>query len=285
MMKQEDKTGSTRRRALGALGSLGVLTLTGCGGGGSDSSGTTTTSTTAATTTATTATTTTAATTSTSTSTNAASCSVVPEETAGPYPADGSSASNATYNVLALSGIVRSDIRSNIGSTVQVAGMPLTLTVTLTNTNASCAPLAGYAIYLWHCTREGTYSVYTTQSVVDNHLRGVQATDSNGSVVFTTVVPGCYAGRMPHMHLEIYRSVAAATTASNKIKTTQLAFPTETLRTVYTTSGYSQSTSNLNAISFATDNVFSDGTALEMVTLAGSNTAGYTANITISIAA
>lgn len=293
-----------RRHALGAIGSLGLCALAGCGGGGSGSTtssgastlspilatGSSSAATTATGTTATTGSAATSTTSSTSASTsvsgNSGSCQVVPEETAGPYPADGSNASNATYNVLALDGIVRSDIRANIGSTIQVAGAPLTITITLTNTTSSCAPLAGYAIYLWHCTREGTYSVYTTQSLTDNHLRGVQETDANGRVSFTTVVPGCYSGRMPHMHLEIYPNLSTAKSASGKVKTTQLAFPTETLRAIYTgTAGYSQSVVNLNAISFATDNVFSDGTALEMVNFSGDATSGYSAEIAVSIAA
>jgi protocatechuate 3,4-dioxygenase beta subunit len=275
-----------RRQALGALGSLGLLTLAGCGGGGSAGTTNASTLSTAQATSATTATNSaTAADTTAATTSASSSCQVVPEETAGPYPADGSTASNNNYNVLALAGIVRSDIRTNIGSSAQVAGAPLTLSITLTNTQSECAPLAGYAIYLWHCTREGTYSVYTTQSLADNHLRGVQETDANGSVRFLTVVPGCYAGRMPHMHLEIYRSLSTATSAGSKLRTTQLAFPTDTLRTIYgSTAGYSQSVANLNAISFATDNVFSDGTSLEMVDFSGDATNGYSASIAISIA-
>ena len=213
-------------------------------------------------------------------------CSVVPEETAGPYPADGSTASNNTYNVLALSGIVRSDIRSSIGSSTQVGGVPLTITITLTNTQASCAPLAGYAIYLWHCTQDGNYSVYTSNNIADNYLRGVQATDANGTVTFTTIVPGCYAGRMPHMHLEVYPSLAAASNARNKVKTTQLAFPTALLSSIYSSNaGYSASVRNLASITFATDNVFSDGTTLEMTTMQANSGGGYSASITISIAA
>lgn len=273
-----------RRRALGSLGALGLLTLAGCGGGSSSSSFASSLVTSTATTTATTTTTTAADTAATATSTS--SCQAVPEETAGPYPADGSNASNATYNVLALAGIVRSDVRTNIGGSAQVGGAPLTITITLTGTRSACAPLAGYAIYLWHCTREGTYSVYTTQSLADNHLRGVQESDASGSVRFVTVVPGCYAGRMPHMHLEIYRDLSTATSAGNKLRTTQLAFPTDALRSIYAgTAGYSQSVANLDAISFASDNVFSDGTALEMVDFAGDAANGYTAGITISIAA
>ncbi|MDM0049002.1 intradiol ring-cleavage dioxygenase [Variovorax sp. J22R115] len=286
MKKDSPPTDGGRRHVLGTLGSLGLFALGGCGGGGTDTSTLAPIMTSGVSTAATTATT--AATTSTAadTTTTSSACLVVPEETAGPYPADGSNASNNNYNVLALSGIVRSDIRTNVGGTAQVGGAPLTLTITLTNTKTSCAPLAGYAIYLWHCTREGTYSVYTTQSLSDNHLRGVQETDANGTVSFITVVPGCYAGRMPHMHLEIYPSLSNAKSAGRKVKTTQLAFPTETLRAIYNNAaGYSQSVANLNATSFATDNVFSDGTSLEMVNFSGDATSGYSANIAIAISA
>ena len=161
--------GASRRKALRALAGAGavsaltasgLLSLSACGGGGdedaSDSSSTT-------------------ATTTSTTTSNSASCSVVPEETAGPYPADGSTASNSTYNVLALAGVVRSDIRSDIGSSTPVDGVPLVLTLTLTNASASCAALAGYAIYLWHCTREGTYSVYSTSDLSDDsHIRNLR---------------------------------------------------------------------------------------------------------------
>lgn len=274
---------ANRRRALNALGSLGVAALFGCGGGGSDSDTADATGT-GGTGTGTGTSTGTDTTTGTGTGTT---CSVVPEETAGPYPADGSTASNNTYNVLALSGIVRSDIRSSIGSSTPVGGVPLTIAITLTNTSASCAPLSGYAIYLWHCTQDGNYSVYSSNNIADNYLRGVQATDADGTVRFTTIVPGCYDGRMPHMHLEVYPSLASASSARNKIKTTQLAFPTDILSSIYNANaGYSASVRNLARISFATDNVFSDGVDLEMTTLqADSASGGYAASITISIAA
>lgn len=266
-----------RRRTLetlGAFGALGSLGLLGCGGGED------------ATTASTVSTTTTGGSTATgSTTDTSASCSVVPEETAGPYPADGSTASNSSYNVLALAGIVRADIRTSIGSTAQALGVPLTVEITLTSTTQGCAALEGYAIYLWHCTADGNYSVYTTQSVNDNQLRGVQATDANGTVRFTTVVPGCYAGRVPHMHLEVYRSLATATAAANKLRTTQLAFPPETMAGIYNSSSlYSASIRNFNSISLATDNIFSDGYDLEMTTMSGNATEGYTAAITIAIA-
>jgi protocatechuate 3,4-dioxygenase beta subunit len=278
-------TGAARRRALGALGSLGLFALAGCGrGGDTRNSELSTLAPIMATGRSTTAGTSTAA--ARTTKTASGSCRVVPEETAGPCPADGSGASNNSCNVLALDGIVRSHIRTDIGGSAQVGGAPLTIKITLANTQAGCVPLAGHAIYLRHCTREGTYSVYTTQSLSDNHLRGVQETDASGSASFVTVVPGCYAGRMPHVHLEIYPSLPMAKSAGKKLKTTQLAFPTETLRAIYSsTAGYSQSLANLNAISFATDNVFSDGTSLEMVNFSGDASRGYSASIAVSIAA
>lgn len=274
---------ANRRLALTALGSLGMASLLGCGGGG-DATSTADTGTGTGTGSGT-ATGSGSGTTGTGTGTTT-TCAIAPEETAGPYPADGSTASNNTYNVLALSGIVRSDIRSSIGSSTQVGGVPLTITITLTNTQASCAPLAGYAIYLWHCTQDGNYSVYTSNNIADNYLRGVQATDASGTVTFTTIVPGCYAGRMPHMHLEVYPSLAAASNARNKVKTTQLAFPTALLSSIYSSNaGYSASVRNLGSITFATDNVFSDGTDLEMTTMQANTGGGYAARITISIAA
>ncbi len=161
----------------------------------------------------------------------------------------------------------------------------MTVTLTLVNTNASCASLAGCAIYLWHCDRDGNYSMYSSGVTDQNYLRGVQETDANGQVTFTTIFPACYAGRMPHMHLEVYRSLATATSSTSKIKTSQIAFPIVDCQTVYATNGYSQSVRNLAQISFATDNVFSDGTTLEMASVSGSVAAGYAASLTVGIAA
>lgn len=266
-----------RRRALLWLAGAGVAPLLACGGGGSDADAVTTATIGGTPTTPTTPTTTPTVT----------SCSVIPEETAGPYPGDGSNTANGGIaNALTLSGIVRSDIRSSVaGATGTAAGVLMTLTLTLVNTNASCASLAGYAIYLWHCDRDGRYSMYSSGVTDQNYLRGVQETDANGQVTFTTIFPGCYAGRMPHLHFEVYRSLTTATASTSKIKTSQIAFPVADCETVYASTGYSQSVNNLAQISFATDNVFSDGTTLEMATVSGSVAAGYAASLTVGIAA
>ena len=264
-----------RRRALvwlAGAGAAGALPLLGCGGSSDDVETTTTTTTT---TTGSTTTTTTGGTTTTS-------CSVIPTETNGPYPADGTTSLNA----LVLSGIVRSDIRSSFGtSTTTATGVPLTVTLTLVNTNASCASLAGYAIYIWHCNQAGLYSLYSSGVTNENYLRGVQATDSNGQVTFTTIFPACYSGRWPHIHFEVYPSLATATSVSHVVKTSQIAMPEATCDTVFATSGYSASVTNFAQISLATDNVFSDGATLETPTITGSVSAGYALALTVGIAA
>ena len=257
---------------LGALGMVGTLPLVGCGGGGSSADTTTSSGDS------------TSSDSSSGSSSSSGTCSVIPEETAGPYPGDGSNTSSGTVvNALALSGIVRSNITSSVGGISGTAtGVPLTVVLTLKN--ASCSTLEGYAIYLWHCTSDGNYSLYSSGYTGQNYLRGVQATDASGQATFETIFPGCYLGRMPHMHFEIYRSLTTATSYSNKLATSQLAFPRDICEHVYdNASGYGNSASNLAQISFATDNVFSDGYTLEMTSLTGDITNGYTATITVSI--
>lgn len=209
------------------------------------------------------------------------SCSTIPEETAGPFPGDGSNGANA----LTLSGIVRSDIRSSIDTASGVAaGIPLAIKLALVDTSAVCAPLAGYAVYVWHCDRDGNYSMYSTPVRAENYLRGVQETAADGTVTFTSIFPACYSGRMPHIHFEVYPSLAAAADARNTTKTSQLALPPEICNEVYATPGYSQSVINLSRISFATDSVFSDGVTLQLATVVGNVTEGYVATLTVGIA-
>ena len=267
---------SDRRQALRwlGMGALSPMALAACGGAGDAAVASTTGTSTSTTTT---------------TTTSGASCSVIPSETNGPYPGDGTN-SNASgvANALLLSGIVRRDIRSSIVTSNNTAtGVPLTVTLTLVNTKNSCASLAGYAIYLWHCDRVGLYSMYSNGVTNENYLRGVQVTDSNGQVTFTTIFPGCYAGRMPHIHFEVYASVAAATTApaGDAVRTSQLAFPNAVCNAVYATSGYSASINNFASISFSSDNVFSDGYSTQLATVTGDTSAGYVAALQVGIAA
>ncbi len=252
----------------GAVASATPLALVACGGGGDDAGSSASTST---------------------SSSSSGSCSVIPSETAGPYPGDGTNSnSSGVVNVLTLSGIVRSDIRSSVaGLSGTATGVPLTLTLKLVNTASSCASLAGYAIYLWHCTSDGNYSLYSSSITSQNYLRGVQVTDSNGEVTFTTIFPGCYSGRWPHMHFEVYPSLAVATSGSNDVKTSQLAMPAAACNQVYgVASGYSASVANFAATSLSSDNVFSDTSgATQLPTVTGNVTSGFVATLTVGIAA
>jgi len=203
-------------------GAVGALQLVGCGNS------------TTAPTSATTPTTTT-------TPPAAGACATIPNETEGPFPGDGSNGPN----VLALSGVVRSDIRTSFAGLSGTAdGIPLTIVLTIVSAT-TCAPLAGRAVYMWHCDKLGRYSLYTAGVTNQNYLRGTQETDASGRVSFTSIYPGCYAGRWPHIHFEVYPSLTGATRVSNKIATSQLAMDKATSDLVYATAGYEASVANL----------------------------------------
>lgn len=274
-----------RRRALAWLAAGAAGLLHACGGGddeGSTSSASTSSGSSSGSTSSSDTGSSTGSTTGTSSTTT---CALIPEETAGPYPGDGSNSNGSgVANALALSGIVRSDIRSSIdGASATASGVPLTVVLRLVNTNASCASLEGYAIYLWHCDAEGRYSMYSSGVTGENYLRGVQVTNADGQARFVTIFPGCYSGRMPHIHFEVYRSTTTATDYANKLKTSQLAFPDAPCQAVYATSTYVGSAANYAKISFATDNVFSDGVTLQLATVTGDTTSGYTATLEVGI--
>jgi len=160
--------------------------------------------------------------------------------------------------------------------------VPLTLVLTLVSAT-SCAALAGRAVYLWHCDRLGRYSLYNTGVTNQNYLRGVQEADAGGKVTFATIYPGCYSGRWPHIHFEVYPSLAASTNVNNKTATSQIAMPKSANDLVYATSGYESSAVNQSQITLATDGVFSDGASLELATVTGSAASGLTATLTIAI--
>jgi protocatechuate 3,4-dioxygenase beta subunit len=204
----------------------------------------------------------------------------IPEETAGPYPGDGSNG----VNVLTASGIVRSDIASSFGSASGVAeGVPLTIRLKVVDTGNDSAALAGAAVYLWHCNRDGEYSLYSDGITEENYLRGVQETDVEGGVTFTSIFPAAYSGRWPHIHFEVYESLEAATSASTKLRTSQLALPEDACNRVYATDGYSQSVTNLAQTSLETDMVFSDGYSLQLAKVTGDVDDGMTATLTVPV--
>ena len=211
----------------------------------------------------------------------AADCTVIPEETAGPFPGDGSNGPN----VLAQSGVVRTDIRSSFGtSTTTAKGVPLTIKLTIQDAANDCAPMTGAAVYVWHCDQAGNYSLYSQAAASENYLRGVQATDGSGVATFQSIFPACYSGRWPHIHFEVYTDLEAATDEANKIATSQIALPKAACDLVYATDGYGQSVSNMGQVSLASDNVFGDdGGVHEIGTVTGDVSGGMTVALTVPV--
>ena len=211
-----------------------------------------------------------------------AECGVeIPRETAGPYPGDGSNGPN----VLAASGVVRQDITSSFGtSTTTADGVPLAVTLTLLDNANGCAPLAGAAVYAWHCDKDGKYSMYDAGLRNENYLRGVQEADADGQVTFRTVFPGAYSGRWPHIHFEVFESMDNATAAGQVLAVSQIALTDAACKDVYASAGYEASARNFPRTTLKSDNVFGeDGGIYQLATMTGSVSGGYTAGLNVTV--
>jgi protocatechuate 3,4-dioxygenase beta subunit len=267
---------TTRRRALTLLGAGGLAAVVAACTSGGETTTTSTTTTEASTTTTTGATSTTAA-----AAASEADCSVeTPQETGGPYPADGTNGPN----VLTQDGVVRRDITTSFGDYSGTAeGVPLQIDLRVLDSGAGCAPLGGAAVYLWHADRDGNYSIYSQGVTDQNYLRGVQVADDAGRLTFTSIFPGCYDGRWPHIHFEVYETQAAATSGRNAILTSQIALPATADEAAYATSGYEDSVQNLSRVSLESDNVFRDGAEAQTPTVAGDAGSGFTITMDVVV--
>jgi protocatechuate 3,4-dioxygenase beta subunit len=217
-------------------------------------------------------------------------CLLDPTETEGPFPGDGSNNAHGTLaNVLKSSGIVRRDMRTNIAKTAIAAeGQAFDLEITLVNVRQACAPLAGHAIYLWHCDALGRYSIYDLPNA--SYLRAVGVTDSVGNAAFTTIFPGCYPGRYPHIHFEVYMSLERATSYKNRLLTSQMAMPADACRTIYAASKrYGTSAANFTSVRVERDDVFAGSTprqiAAQTPKVTGGASGAYKGVLTIGISA
>jgi protocatechuate 3,4-dioxygenase beta subunit len=280
-----------RRRALKLLAGAGLVTIVGCSSSGRDAATTTTgassttgaasASTPAASTTSSSAAGATTATTAATTTTavDADVSAAIPEETAGPYPGDGSNGPN----VLSQDGVVRKDIRSSFGPSSTVAeGVPLTMDLQVVEVGSG-KPLPGAAVYVWQCDAAGNYSMYSQAVTGENYLRGVQVADANGKASFLSVFPACYPGRWPHVHFEVYPDLAAATGGGDAMATSQLALPQAACDAVYATAAYSSSVRSMSQVSLASDNVFRDGAERETPKVTGDVNAGFVATLVIPV--
>jgi protocatechuate 3,4-dioxygenase beta subunit len=192
------------------------------------------------------------------------SCVLIPEETEGPYPLDLSGSEE----------FLRSDIAEGR------PGVPLTLTLSLVDVNAGCAPISGARVDVWHCDADGVYSGYSqpgTDTIGETFCRGIQVSDDNGQVTFQTIYPGWYQGRITHIHFQVFFE-------SGLTATSQIAFPEEITAAVYAVDPYAAKGPNTSVTSFAQDNVFSDGTQYQMATVTGGADARYVATMLVGMA-
>lgn len=204
----------------------------------------------------------------------------IPDETAGPYPGDGSNGPD----VLEETGIIRQDITSSIDGSSTADGVPLTFQFEVLDMANDDVPFAGVAVYAWHCTAQGEYSMYSTGIEDATYLRGVQVADAEGRVSFDSIFPGCYSGRWPHIHFEVYPDADSISDYTNAIATSQMAMPEDVCDVVYADTRYDGSAQNLSQITLASDNVFGDDSAaLQLATVTGDATSGYVATLQVRV--
>jgi protocatechuate 3,4-dioxygenase beta subunit len=240
----------TRRDVLGTLvGVIGLATLAGCGNSNRSREKK-------------------SAAKSTSTA-----CTVTPEGEIGPYFVDDSN-----------SGFNRSNILANIDGTNIQSGIPLELTIYIINAENACRPMADVQVDIWHCNANGVYSDIDSEKTAGlTWLRGYQLSDSDGKLVFNTIIPGWYQGRTTHIHLRICSIFNESTSPFDSSNTTQLFFPQTTIDVINTTVA-PYKTKGANTTTNADDQVFSPQTGGKTVLpLSGNNTNGYSSSITISL--
>ena len=112
-------------------------------------------------------------------------------------------------------------------------GLPVRLALKVVN--ASCEPLVGATVKIWHTNLAGSYSGATPnnnmclkdQSYASlDFFRGTQVTNSNGEVYFDTCFPGWYRGRAVHIHFQVKNG-------SQSYRVSQLFFPETTTQEVF----------------------------------------------------
>jgi protocatechuate 3,4-dioxygenase beta subunit len=154
----------------------------------------------------------------------------------------------------------------------------------LQDISKDCAAGAGMAAYIWHCDRAGNYSLYSQDAADQNYLRGVQVADPQGRVSFTSIFPGCYSGRWPHIHFEVFDSLESAVAGGNTRLTSQIALPEHACTAVFAhDTGYAASVQNMSQVTLSSDNVFGDGWDAELAKVTGDPVAGMTVSLTIGV--
>lgn len=259
----------SRRRMLAGIGiGAGAAALAACGAKGEGASASTTSS--AATTTSNTG---------TSNDLSGQDLAEMNSETAGPYPGDGTNGPD----VLDETGVERRDLTTSVDGNGSVTGTAMTLTMNLVAITSDNKPMTNAAVYVWHCDAAGRYSMYSDEVTDQTWLRGVQVTDANGQVTFDSIIPGCYTGRWPHIHFEVFTSIDDITDASNAVLTSQIVVPEAAVTQPYTQSEYDGSVENLSQITLESDGIFSDGWEQQTPDVVGNVTDGFSFAITVPV--
>lgn len=189
-------------------------------------------------------------------------CTLIPTETAGPFPLD--LTANTTY------------FRQNIAE--DRTGVPLNVKLKIIG-SSNCLPMQNVRVNIWHCDKNGLYSGYSQQNnqgqAGKTYLRGYQMTDANGIVEFQTIFPGWYSGRICHIHFQCYVSSVYAAIS-------QLTFPLAAKNALYAASP-TLYTKGADPLTFATDNIFSDGYSYQLATLTANSAGGYDTYLEVTI--
>lgn len=139
-------------------------------------------------------------------------CRLLPEAVEGPYYFDPK--------------LVRQDIRDGR------QGREISLVLKVID-GTSCQPLEDVRVDVWHADARGVYSGYDSQgdkrdisAKGEDYLRGTQMSQADGVVRFTTIYPGWYPGRTPHIHVKLFLD-------NMTLLTGQIYFPDELSQRIY----------------------------------------------------
>jgi len=195
----------------------------------------------------------------------ATSCVLIPSKTEGPYFVDEK--------------LNRSDIRTDPSDGTARPGMPVTLTMVIVRADASCAPVEGAVVDIWHANAAGRYSDIASEGTSGQEfLRGLQATDAGGQAKFTTIFPGWYSGRAVHIHFKVRVFSGSATSFEFN---SQLFFDPATANAIYATSPYSsRGTPN---VANAADNIYGSDGAKLLVALSANGSGGHDGTFVVGL--
>lgn len=190
-------------------------------------------------------------------------CTLIPTETAGPFPLD----------LTANTNFFRQDVRET------KTGVRLDLKMKIVGLN-NCEPMSNVRVNIWHCDKDGLYSGYNQNNNPGQagltYLRGYQFTDAKGEANFITIFPGWYTGRICHIHFQVYVSSSYAAIS-------QLTFDLAAKNALYTANPMLY-TKGQDPLSYNSDNIFSDGYTYQLATLAAnSETGGYSSYLEVAV--